>query len=223
MAYADPNERLDAGRRQLVSACRRFFRQNGTTQPKWLAMDSAIHPGGQHLHSSQIGGLSTGKLKDPSPKCLLVVGELNLSVAASVGGYSLGKDIPRLPENLRQHWEKLKPMVDQGGQPLGPSELFKVISGDLDLGLDLTRELSVESEAAASAALGRHLRLELARKGRDFLSEMPELRSECPAMEPLLMGKTVPCDMIMGDLSSLANVINSTEAELWTVIKDAVI
>lgn len=219
MRYVDPNDRLDAGRAALTTVCRRFFRQRGMTQPKWIRLASAMFPGPQHLHSSQIGGLSTGKLKDPTPKCLLVIGELNLALAATVGIGAV--DAPRFPEDLRRFWEGLEPMCDPTGRPLGPLDLFRVITGDLDLGLDTSHVIPLDAEPSASAALGRHLRLGLAALGRDFLTELPALRAECPVIEPLLMGKPVPGDSLVAALPELAAIARTTPTDLWAVVADA--
>lgn len=224
--YPNPNDSIDLGRRQLQLLWRRFSRQLGMTQPKWIRLAASVMPGPQHLHSSQIGGLATGKLREPAPKCLLVIGQLNMSVAASAlypNGKPAFPDInaPRFPEDLRSIWEHLTPMVDRYGTPLGPAELFMVATGLINLGLDSTRDIPVEAEAAASAALGRHVRLGLAAQGVDFLSEMPQLREAAPSVEPLLMGRPVPGDTLLADLPALASLIRTTDDDLWAVIAEA--
>jgi len=224
--YEDPNEVVARGQRQLQLIARRFFRQLGMTQPKWIRLSAAVMPGAQHLHSSQIGGLSTGKLREPAPKCLMVLGQLNLSVATSAlraDGSRAFPDVaaPRFPEDMRPIWEHLVPMLDRYGAPLGPAEIFQVATGLIDLALDTTRDIPPPLEAPVSAALGKHLRLALAALGRDFLSEMPELRNAAPSMEPLLMGQTVPGDSLIADLPALAATIRTTDAELWAVIADS--
>ncbi len=226
MHYANPNDSVDLGRNQLQTLWRRCSRQRGMTQPKWIKLAAAIFPGPQHLHSSQIGGLATGKMRDPSPKCLLVLGLLNLSLAASAlraDGSRVYPDVdaPRFPDSLRYIWLGLDPMVGPTGQPLGPAELFLVATGQLDLHLDTTREIPMNLEDEYSARLGRHLRLGLAALGRDFLSEMPELRTTAPSLEPLLMGRTVPGDTILADLPALAQLINTTDSDLWARLTDA--
>ena len=225
-SYPNPNDSIDLGRRQLQLLWRRFSRQLGMTQPKWIRLAASVMPGPQHLHSSQIGGLATGKLREPAPKCLLVIGQLNLSVAASAlraDGQRAYPDVqaPRFPEEMRSIWEHLIPMVDRYGTPLGPAELFMVATGLIDLGLDSTRDIPVEAEAAASAALGRHVRLGLAAQGVDFLSEMPQLREAAASVEPLLMGRPVPGDTLIADLPALASLIRTTDADLWAVIAEA--
>ena len=224
-AYPDPNDLIDAGRRQLQVAWRRCSRQGTMTQPKWIKLAASILPGPQHLHSSQIGGLANGKLPDPSPKCLLVLGMVNASLAASqrdAAGNRLYPNVnaPAFPDNLATLWRGLTPMLDASGQPLGPTEVFEVAAGLRDLGLDTSRHLPTEAEGPASAAVGRHLRMALAALGHDFLSELPTLREACPSMEPLLMGRSVPADTLLADLAPLAATINETDADLWALIAD---
>jgi hypothetical protein len=225
-AYSDPNDLIDAGRRQLQVAWRRCSRQGTMTQPKWIKLAAALFPGPQHLHSSQIGGLASGKLKDPSPKCLLVIGMVNASLAASqrdAAGNRLYPNVnaPAFPDNLKHLWGGLTPMLDASGQPLGPTELFEVATGIRDLGLDTSRNIPTDAEPLASATVGRHLRLGLAALGHDFLSELPTLKEACPSMEPLLMGRTVAADTLLADLSALGSTINETDADLWALISEA--
>ena len=224
--YEDPNESIERGRRQLQMIWRRFSRQLGMTQPKWIRLAASVLPGAQHLHSSQIGGLATGKLREPAPKCLLVIGQLNMSVAASAlraDGTRAYPDVtaPRFPEDMRSIYEHLPPMLDRYGAPLAPQEIFLVATGLIDLGLDSTRDIPPHHEAAASAALGRHVRLALAALGHDFLSELPQLREAAPSVEPLLMGRTVPGDTLLADLPALAALIRTTDDDLWSVVADA--
>lgn len=226
VTYEDPNDTIERGRLQLQLLWRRCSRQLGMTQPKWIKLAASVLPGPQHLHSSQIGGLATGRMKDPSPKCLLVLGQLNASIAASAlraDGSRKYPDVvaPAFPDSLRSIWEHLEPMCDAYGHPLGPQELFLVATGLHDLHLDTTRTIAPEQEAAASAALGRHLRMALAALGHDFLSEMPSLRSTAPSMEPLLMGHTVPGDTLIADLPALATAIRTTDDDLWNHLVDA--
>lgn len=224
-AWGDPNDAIAFGRRQIQTATRRFFRQ--ASQPKWLKLSASLYPDGKwHLHSSQIGGFASGKLRDPAPKALMVLGQLNLSLAASLTGPDdrpLFPHIhaPKLPGELRKIWAHLTPMLDTTGRPLGPLEVFRAITGDLDLGLDTTREIPADAEPLVSKALARHLRLAFGRLGIDFLEDMTTLRITCASMEPLLLGKTIDGDLLLTDLPALATAINETEGDLWAVCQDA--
>ena len=225
-SYPNPNELIALGHRQIQTLTRRFFRQ--ASQPKWLKISASLYDDGKwHLHSSQIGGFANGSLKIPSPKALMVLGQLNRSLAASLtgpDGQRLFPDVtaPTLPGELRHLWGHLTPMLDANGAPFGPVEIFLIVSGQMDLGLETDREIPRESEEAVCKAMARYLRLAFGRLGIDFLEDMATLRLLCPSMEPLLMGKTVPGDVLVGDLPSLAQAISETDGDLWAVCQDTV-
>jgi hypothetical protein len=204
----DPDDANERGRLQLQVIARRFFRQR--TQPKWIDLSKSLYKVHKlRLHSSQISGLSSGKLNNPSPKCLLILGQLNLAIANR-----------ELPASLKDFWEGLVPMVGPGGQPLGPEELFRVVTGQLDLGIATDREIPEEMEERVSRALGAHLRRRLIEQGEDFIMSMGELRAICLSMEPLLMGRTVQGDQLLEDLARLAAKINEAEVDLWGICAD---
>jgi hypothetical protein len=221
--YPDPNEAIETGRRQIAALTRRFFAQH--KQPTWIKLSASLYPGDKwHLHSSQISGWPSGKLRDPSPKAILVLGHLNLSLFASLRGglvYEGIGEVPRLPEDMRHLWGHLEPMLLPDGDPIGPLEIYEINTGLRDLGLNVSRTITAEQEDAASAAVGKALRLGLAAKGVDFLSDIVTLRSKCSSMEPLLMGKTVAGPLLLGDLPALAGSIDRTEEDLWLVVADA--
>jgi hypothetical protein len=94
-------------------------------------------------------------------------------------------------------------------------------SGLRALTADTGRHLAPTDEEAACQALGRWLRLRLASQGVDWLSEIPTLRSACPSIEPLLMGKVVPADMVLMHLPRLAALADTSDASLWEVVESA--
>ena len=53
------------------------------------------------LHSSQIYGFRTGKLKEPGPKVLMVVGYLSLAIAAGNGDEEAESHLPLCPPHER--------------------------------------------------------------------------------------------------------------------------
>jgi hypothetical protein len=207
----DPNEAIERGRKQVQAATRRFFRQQSMTQPKWIKLSNSLYQGEvQHLHSSQIGGLASGKMKDPSPKCLLVIGQLNQAVAEK-----------RFPPSLRELWENLVPMTDVDGNILGPEQFFLAAAGQIDLGLDPAYEIPPEREDDVSRAVGAYLRRRLIEQGIDFIVALPELRLKAATAEALLMGRCVDGDSLLSDLQNLASLVGETDADLWNVCSDA--
>jgi hypothetical protein len=221
--YADPNESIEAGRRQLAAITRRFFAQH--KQPTWIRLAASVYPGDKwHLHSSQISGWPSGKLRDPSPKAVLVLGHLNLAVYASTSGGAVYEgigEVPRFPEVMRPQWGHLQAMLLPDGSPLGPCEIFEVLVGLRDLGINVNRVIPAEAEERVCAAVGRALRLGLATIGVDFMTALPSLRTTSPSMESLLMGRTVPGAVLLGELPALASTIGRTEEDMWLVVADA--
>ena len=218
--YVNPDEVKASGIRNMQTLSRRLYRQ--ATQPKWLKASQALYKEEKwHLHSSQIAGFSTGKVKDPSPKSLLVMGQLNMSLAASLTDeagnprFPEVTGVPKLPQDLKRYWGSWEPMLDAKGNVLGPVELFRVMIDDIDLGFNEERVIPMEAEEAVSKALAVHVRLGLAKKGVDFFSAMDTLRTICPTMEPLLMGKVLPGDQLVRDLQAIAGAIDETDADLW--------
>ena len=72
------DEAIAFGRETWQALWRPFSRQ--WSQPALIKLAAATLKV-RALHSSQIHGWNTGKLKDPSPKLMLAVGLLNLSIA----------------------------------------------------------------------------------------------------------------------------------------------
>ena len=166
------------------------------------------------LHSSQVAGFSNGTLRDPSPKLLLAIGELNLAIARSHGERGLPEG-PRCPGAVERFWKDKRWLVNGDGSPMGPTDVFAACAGLVDLGVDAERLLPTGSEVAVAKSTGKFLRLALAKRGIDWMEELPELRRECPSLEPLLMGKPVSGDQLVDELPALAATADVTVDELW--------
>ena len=224
--HVGPNPILDAmdtGSTAFSSRWRAW--QSQWTQPQLLRLCDALL-GARLFHSSQMGGFSSQKLRQPGPLVFVAVGYFNLAHATSLGLpqhlIEVAPDIgvpTKLPDAMRALWEGREPFTDANGVVLGPQGLFMAFSGLRELTANDARQLSADDEAAASQALGRWLRLRLAAKGMDWLGELPSLRLVCPSIEPLLMGKTVPADRLLMHLPRLAALADATDAELWDVVE----
>lgn len=226
--YSAPNALLDAmdtGSRDFASRWRAWLSQ--WSQPQLLKLSDAYF-GARLLHSSQMGGFSQQKLRQPGPLVFLATGYLNVAHARSLSLSEALIDptpditLPRtLPDALRSLWEGREPFTDASDIVLGPSGLFMAFCGLRPLLVVSDRHLTPEQEAPACQALGKWLRLRLAARGIDWLSELPTLRNQCPSAEPLLMGKTVPADRLLMHLPRLAALADATDTELWDVVQDA--
>ena len=165
------------------------------------------------IHSSQIHGFATGKLRDPAPKLLVAIGQLNLAIARSQGKKVKEKG-PKCPGTLKKLWEHADLLTSPAGV-MGPVEVFSAVAGLIDLGIDTSREIPVEMEQEVAKALGKHLRMAFATGGIDWMEELPELRGMCKSMEPLLMGKKVVGAQLIKDLPAIAEAVATSEEDLW--------
>lgn len=216
---------MEAGSAAFAARWRAWMSQ--FSQPQLLKLGDA-YLGARLFHSSQMGGFSSRKLRQPGPLVFLAVGYLNVA-----HGHSLGIPAKRieavtdiglpqkLPETLNALWEGREPLCDASGTVLGPTGLFEAFSGLRALSSAPERTIAPEDEDAACSALGKFLRLNLAARGIDWLSEIPTLRNSCSSIEPLLMGKAIPADRLLTQLPRLAAIAETTEEELWQVIETA--
>jgi hypothetical protein len=216
---------LDTGSAAFATLWRAWLAQ--FTQPQLLKLSSA-YLGANLFHSSQMGGFSSRKLRDPAPRVFLAVGFLNLAHARSLG-YPTSSLEPvsdiglpdKLPEALRAAWEGREPLLDADGMVMGPRGLFEAFTGLRALSVNDDRQIAPDDEKTASEALGRFLRLRLAANGVDWLTELPALRTSCPAIEELLMGRPVQGDRLIHQLPKLAALADTTDSALWDVIAGA--
>lgn len=213
---------LDQGSAAFAPVWRAWLSQ--FTQPQLLKVSEAYLQG-RLFHSSQMGGFSTRKLRDPAPRVFLAVGYLNVAHAHSLGmapdEIEAVADIglpKKLPDTLRGIWEGREPLRDAAGVVMGPVGLFEAFTGLRALATRVDRQIPSEAEAAVCEELGRYLRLRLPTLGIDWLSSMPELRSSCVIAEDVLMGRTIHGDRLLGQLPKLAAIAETTEDALWEVI-----
>jgi hypothetical protein len=216
---------MDTGSLAFSSLWRGWISQ--FTQPQLLKL-SEVYVGARLFHSSQMGGFATRKLRNPSPAVFMAVGLMNLAHARSVG-YPADKidkapevGLPaKLPDSLRSFWEGREPLCDAYGVAMGPSGLFEAFTGLRELSTAPDRIIAPENEAAACAALGKHLRLHYASQGVDWLSELPSLRQQNACLEDVLMGRSVSGDRLTNNIRAIAAITGISEDELWAVTQTA--
>ena len=171
--------------------------------------------GSKAIHSSQIHGWSSGKLRDPSPKLMLALGELNLAIAKANGvELTCRYTCPGAHEKL---WEGKTWLKDAQGAALGPAEVFQAIAGLIDLQVMTDRFISSDAESHVSKALGKYLRIELAKQEIDWMEDIVDLRQESTCIEDLLMGRKVKGPIIIEQLDKLAGVVGKDADQLWAV------
>lgn len=203
-------EELEEGRRQWTIAWRRFARQ--WTQPQLLRL-AEIVMGGRYLHSSQISGFASGKLREPGPKVFVTIGRLNQAVA----NQSIAID-------HRDLWQDKRAMVDREGNVLDAVACFRAFTGDLDLGFHQWRAIPEGGIEAANRRLGRFTRSQLASIGVDFIDDLPELiASSSNLVRTVLLGETVDADDFRDAIYAIeqmlkARGVNVSLDQLWGVV-----
>ena len=121
------------------------------------------------------------------------------------------------PGTLSKHWQHKTWLKDAQGAALGPSEVFMAITGLIDLQINLERQIPTQSESLVSQALGKTLRMELAKQGIDWLDEIMTLKDQAPCIEALLMGKEVRGSEITEQLNQLAKIADMEPDQLWAL------
>ena len=158
-----PSEAVAFGRLQWTRKFRVFASQ--WSQPQLMKLAAATL-GENCLHSSQIHGFTTGKLRDPAPKVLMVIGELNAAIAKANGA---DIDAMPIPQTLADLYKGKRWMTDADGLPLGPYEVFGAVTGMIDLGTDAAVDINKKNVDAVAKSLGKFLRLKLIERGVDFM------------------------------------------------------
>ncbi len=209
---ATPSEMVAFGRQQWTRKWRVFAGQFSQPQLMKLAF-SVLRE--QAVHSSQIHGFSSGKLRDPAPKVVLAIGILNLAIARSNGCKEAG-DGPTCPGALTPLWKDKKWLVDDQGLPMGPVEVFLTLTGQIDLNTDGDVDISPEDQAAVSKSLGKYARTKLIEMGIDFMdsAEMEQLKDTCPIIEELIYNKEVDAAQLNVSLADLALACEVTVDEV---------
>ncbi len=209
---ATPAETVPFGRQQWTRKWRVFAGQ--FSQPELMKLAFAVLKE-QSVHSSQIHGFSSGKLRDPAPKVQLSIGILNLAIARSNGCKEAGEG-PTCPGALAHLWKGKKWLVDDRGLPMGPVEVFLALTGQIDLNTQGDVDISPEDQAAVSKSLGKYIRTKLIEMGIDFMdsAEMEQLKATCPVIEELIYNKEVDAAQLNVSLEDLALACEVTVDEV---------
>ena len=203
-------EQLEEGRRQWTVAWRRFARQ--WTQPQLLRLAEVVM-GGRYLHSSQISGFATGKLREPGPKVFITIGRLNQAIAKK-----------EISPDHRELWQDKRCLVDKEGNALDAIGCFRAFTGELDLGFHKWRAIPEGGIEAANRRLGRFTRSQLANVGVDFIVDLPELVSSSSALvRSVLLGEIVDADDFRDAIYSIEQMLKSRGVsvsldQLWAAV-----
>ena len=171
------------------------------------------------LHSSQIHGFTTGKLRDPAPKVLLAIGQLNAAIAAANGEAELPPHHPTCPKTLGELWQHKNYMKDAEGNPLDAVGCFEAFTGQIDLGVMGVRGATFgpDTMPAVSKAVGKLIRMELAGRSIDS-TDVPLDKS---LFSQLVHNKTVDGIDFMDALPAIAKESGITEDLLYDTAMEA--
>jgi len=206
-----PSEAVAFGKQQWTRKWKTFARQ--WSQPKLMKLAKETL-GEAALHSSQIHGFTTGTLRDPAPKVIFAIGQLNLAIAKANNGKIRGelpRWHPRCPGTLSDLWLGKHWLKDVEGFALGPVGVFEVISGIINVfpdDFDLIRAGGVEQ---MSSLIGKFMRLRLGELGKDWYSS----KTGDFFIDTLLFGGTVDDSTLLIDrIGHICLMCRCTEDEL---------
>ena len=214
-----PSECVAFGRIQWQLKWKRFAAQ--WTQPQLMKLAAATL-GEAAVHSSQIRGFATGQLRDPAPKVLLAIGQLNAAIAHANGvGPGLNEHEPTCPETLGELWSEKRCITDAQGAPLDAIGCFMAFTGQLDLGVvGAVRSgvLNSQSMPAVSKHFGKVLRVRLMQNEVDFmdptwLQSLDGFPTEI--IEKLIYGKELDAFELEENLDAIATLVGMDPVELW--------
>ena len=181
------DDALAFGKQQFGAMWQGFARQ--FSQPALIKLAEATL-GTRALHSSQIHGFTTGKLRDPSPKLIMSLGELNLAIAKANGEPITCRYT--CPGTLSKLWQQKTWLKDAQGAPLGPSGIFEAITGLVDLEVNLDRVIPSQAESLVSQGARSNTADGASQAGSGLAwREVMTLKDQAPCIERLLMGKEV--------------------------------
>ena len=204
---------LAFGRKQLSLSFQVFSKQY--SQPELIKVAQAA-TGTSALHSSQISGLQRDTLRDPSPKFLFCLGLTIQAIARSQGVKGLPKG-KKLPATLEHLWKNKQYMRNADGTPMGPLDMFAAFAGLTDLGISTAKNIPVRKEKAVAKALGKYMRINLAKLDIDYVSEITALKKKSKTIEALVNNKPVSGAAIVQDLLNLAKLIEQGEEDVWGI------
>ena len=205
-----PSESVAFGRAQWTRKWRVFASQ--WSQPQLMKLAQATL-GESAIHSSQIKGFATGQLRDPAPKLLIAVGQLNAAIAEANGkGPGVFSDHPQCPGHLQDLWEGKSFMTDADGVPLDAIGCFEAFTGLIDLGLDVrSGTLCAETMPHVNKAVGKMLRFALMTNGRDVL----DIPQSDDVFNRLVWGKEVTAMELEAAVDIIAEMAGITTDQLW--------
>jgi len=148
-------EELEAGRDAFGHLIRVWHERNGWSQRVLPALADALELG--RVHNSQLSNLRNRKLAAPGPELFVVLGRINQLLAQQPAAQGLA---PELVQRLGEQPEALAalelsalPLLADGGEALGPAQLFEIFVGLRPLPSAFDLRIQADEAPALSAAL----------------------------------------------------------------------
>ena len=204
---------LSFGRKQFSLSFSVFSRQY--SQPQLITLSKLVLDTNA-LHSSQISGFQRGTLRDPSPKLLAATGLIMEALARTQGVKGLPKGV-KISATKDHLWRDKQYMRNADGTPMGPLDMFSAFAGLTDLGISTAKNIPVRKEKAVAKALGKYMRINLAKLDIDYVSEITALKKKSKTIEALVNNKPVSGAAIVQDLLNLAKLIEQGEEDVWGI------
>ena len=216
MTNSDIETQLTQGFQQWQALWRPFARQWSQPGLKKLC---ALVLKASAVHVSQIKGFNVGSLKEPAPKVQLALGLVNQAIAAANGEKIEGA--LHCPGDIEALWKGKEWLKNPDGSAMGPLDITATLMGLTDHQLDLSRRIPLEREEEVCRTLARYLRMELGKQGIDWMGEITSFNAQSVIAEDLLMGKSLPGDLLIRELPNVAKIVALSPDTLWSVIEDA--
>ena len=216
-----PSDLLTKGHQQWQRKWSVFASQ--WTQPQLMKL-AQLALGENCLHSSQIKGFCKGKISQPGPKVLMVIGYLNLAIAAANGDEEAMATTPyTLPLNESRLFFGKSWMQTPEGKPLGPVDVFQAFCGIIDLQCDGDIGLDATKMEPVSKSLGKFVRQKLMEQGIDFMdSDVIKSWDQPELIQKLIFSKTLDAAELEQNLDCICTVIKENrEAVIELGIKPA--
>lgn len=210
---------LERGAAQFAYVWRQFAAQWTETE---LMRMASTYLGRKFIHSSTIQTLAAGG--ECRVRVLAAVGYLNVGLARAVNHPNIEPLDDSAYEPLAKcvplrYWAMREPIVDADGIALGPIGLYELLIGHRRLPVESDRRLASEDATAASQAAGAFLRKAFINRGIDWVSDLPDLATQCPQLVQVMTGETVRSELLLARLPLMASLAQANDVDLWEHIR----
>jgi hypothetical protein len=205
---------MDQGRVNFSRWFTRVMDTNGWSHPTLVALCKCTTGDQALIHSSQIAGLRSARLKSPGPRCFAALEYL----WRAIENYQhKGKVV--VFGSLASRVQKAEIMRDPDDQPASLGYMVEVFTGLLPVPIDLNIVEFTDSQAQiVSENAGRLVRRMMAQANWDLIDDIHKItdkfskdRHTCDVMKDIIIGQKVwTPDELYTRLSDLTRMLNRT-------------